>query len=131
LERIVVTRENPVKGATKVANCKLTPDPGGDPLVFKSAPGNLALKLTPTSGNVTFLLKDTDVLDATGKSVNPTKTPTSLSFTVQAGQTYLLEPQYFIFPTHSTGTLQEDCANGLVLSKVSAVTNPQQFTIRG
>jgi len=115
-------------GAT-ATSCKLTQT--SDPAVFKSSPGVVSLNLTSTSGNVAFLLKDTDVLDSSGKSVNPTKTPTALTFTVAAGQTYVVEAEYFIFPTHSTGTLQESCTGGVVLSQVSAVTNPQQFTIKG
>jgi hypothetical protein len=77
------------------------------------------------------LLKDTDVLDSSGKSVSPSKSPTTISFTVTAGQTYFVEAEYFIFPTHSTGTLKERCAGGVTLSQISAVTNPQQFTIKG
>lgn len=114
---------------SNAASCRLTQTP--DPAVFNSTPGTVNLILKPTSGNVAFLLKDTDVLDSSGKSVNPTKTPTTLTFTVVAGQTYVVEAEYFIFPTHSTGTVQESCAGGVVLSQISAVTNPQQFTIKG
>jgi hypothetical protein len=114
---------------SNTASCRLAQTP--DPAVFNSTPGTVNLILKPTSGNVAFLLKDTDVLDSSGKSVNPTKTPTTLSFTVALGQTYIVEAEYFIFPTHSTGTLQEDCTGGAVLSQVNAVTNPQQFTIKG
>jgi len=89
------------------------------------------LVLNTKTGNVAFLVKETDVFDSSGKSVNPTKTPTTVSFTVVAGQNYIIESEYFIFPTHSTGTLQEDCSAGVVLSQVNAVTNPQQFTIKG
>ena len=110
------------------ATCKLTPT--SDPAVFNSSAGNVSLILIPTSGNVTFMVKDTDVLDQSGNSVNPTKTATTLTFTAASGKTYLVEAEYFIFPTHSTGTLQENCTGGTVLSQVSAVTNPQQFTIK-
>jgi hypothetical protein len=114
---------------SNAASCKLTQTQ--DPAVFNSTPGTVNLVLKPTTGNVAFLLKDTDVLDSSGKSVNPMKTPTTLAFIVSAGQTYIVETEYFIFPTHSTGTLQEDCTGGVVLSQVNAVTNPQQFTIKG
>jgi hypothetical protein len=118
-----------MKNTATQQSCKLTPT--DDPAVFDSSPGNVKLILVPDSGNVAFMLKDTDVLDSSGKSVSPTKTPTSLSFTVKAGQTYVVEADYYIFPTHSTGTLKEDCPKGVVLSEVTAVMNPQQFTIRG
>jgi len=115
---------------SSASSCRLTAT--ADPAVFKSTPGTVNLILKSVTGNVTFLLKDTDVLDAAGNSVNPTKTPTTLSFKVTAGQTYIVETEYFIFPTHSTGTLQEDCTGGgVVLSQVNAATNPQQFTIQG
>jgi hypothetical protein len=110
-------------------SCKLAET--DDPDVFKSGTGSVSLTLKSANGNVAFLLKDTDVLDSSGNSVNPTKTPTTLTFNVVAGQTYVVEAEYYIFPTHSTGTLQEDCPGGVVLSQVSAVTNPQQFTIQG
>ena len=116
--------------ATSATNaCKLAPT--ADPAVFKSAPGNLRLVLKPTSGNVTFIVKDTDVLDSSGKSVDPAKTATTLSFVVTAGQTYLVETEYLTFPTHSTGELREDCLGGLLLSPINAMTNPQQFTVQG
>jgi hypothetical protein len=109
--------------------CRLTAT--SDPAVYNSSPGSVNLTLTPTNGNVAFLPKNTDVLDSSGNSVTPSKTPTSLTFTVAAGQTYVVEAEYFIFPPNSTGTLQEGCSNGVVLSQVSAVRNPQQFTIKG
>jgi hypothetical protein len=109
--------------------CRLTPT--SDPAVFNASPGTVALILTPTKGNVTFMVKDTDVLDSSGKSVNPTKTATTLKFTVVQGQMYLVETEYFVFPTDSTGTLKENCPGGLTLSQVNALTNPQQFTIKG
>lgn len=101
-----------------------------DPAVFKSSPGTLSLTLKPISGNVTFMLKDTDVLESS-KSVNPSKTTTTLSFTVVAGHSYTIEVEYFIFPTHSTAVLQENCTGGVVLSQVNVATNPQQFSIQG
>jgi len=111
------------------SGCRLTPT--ADPAVFKSTPGIVTLALNPTTGNVTFLVKETDVMDSSGKSVSPTKTATSIQFTVAAGQTYTVETEYFIFPTHSTGVLQESCSGGVVLSQVSIATNPQQFVIKG
>lgn len=109
--------------------CKLTPDQD-DPSLFTSTPGTVKLKLVSNVGNVAFLLQNTDVLDSSGQSINPTKTPTTLTFPVTAGNTFIVETQYFIFPTHSSGVLQEDCLSGVVLSPVSAIHNPQQFTIK-
>lgn len=114
---------------SSAGGCKLTAT--SDPAVFNASPGAVKLILTPTKGNVTFMVKDTDVLDGSGQSVNPTKTATTLEFTVKSGQTYLVETEYFIFPTDSTGTLQESCSGGVVLSPVDALRNPQQFTVRG
>ena len=108
--------------------CLLSKTP--DPAVFKSGAGTLTLLLKSTNGNITFMLKDTDVLDS-GQSVNPTKTTTALSFTVVAGHSYTVEVEYFIFPTHSTGVLQENCTGGVTLSPVNIATNPQQFSIQG
>ena len=110
--------------------CKLTPDPK-DPSRFNSGEGTVTLKLVSNVGNIAFFIQNTDVLDAAGNSVNPTKTPTSLSFSVAKGKAYVVETMYFIFPTHSSGVLQEDCPGGVILSAVNAIHNPQQFTVQG
>jgi hypothetical protein len=115
--------------SSSASGCKLTAT--SDPAVFNASPGAVTLLLTSTKGNVTFMVKDTDVLDGSGQSVNPTKTATTLKFTVKQGQTYLVETEYFIFPTDSTGTLQESCTGGVVLSQVDSLRNPQQFTVKG
>lgn len=113
------------------AICRLTRDSDDPNLFTASAPGAVNLKLVSNVGNIAFLLQNTDVLDSSGKSINPTKTPTALTFNVTEGDTFIVETLYFIFPTHSVGVLQEDCANGVVLSPISAIQNPQQFTIKG
>ena len=110
--------------------CRLTPDPD-DPSRFNAAAGTVNLKLVSKVGNIAFFIQNTDVVESGGASVNPTKTPTTLSFSVKAGKTYIIEATYFIFPTNSSGVLQEDCAEGVVLSIVNAIHNPQQFTIQG
>ena len=109
-------------------SCKLSAPNG---TVFNSKPGDVSLTLKQINGSVTFSLQNTDVLDSSGKSVNPTKTLTTLSFKVTAGQTYVLETVYHIVPLSADATLQEDCTNGVELSQVSVLTPTQQFTIRG
>lgn len=118
-----------MKNTDGVATCKLVPTT--DPAVFKSSPGVISFVLVSTSGNISFLTKNTDVLDQSGSSINPNKTPTTLSFTVIAGQTYVFMAEYFLFPSNSTGVLKEDCIAGTLISELNAMTNPQQFTIKG
>jgi len=127
---VVVCGKEPFMAPAPSANsCRLTQTQ--DPAVFRATPGTVTLALSPTKGNVTFMVKDTDVLDSSGKSVKPTKTATTLNFTVEAGEMYLVETEYFIFPPDSTATLSESCPQGTTLSQINALTNPQQFTIKG
>ena len=118
-----------MKNLDNIATCKLVSTP--DPAVFKSSAGIVTLVLASTSGNISFLMKNTDVLDQSGSSINPTKTPTTLSFTVTARHTYRVMAEYFLFPPSSTGALKEGCITGTLISELNAMTNPQQFTIQG
>jgi len=111
------------------ADCKMSPDATGQ-ADFVSKPGSVTLELVSTSGSVNFGAP-TDVTDATGNSIGPQKTATTLQFTVSAGQTYSLIAAYLFFPPTSTGRLQEKCSAGVVLSPVGPINNPQQFRIRG
>jgi len=98
--------------------------------VFKSTPGLVTLSLVSKTGNVAFD-SVTDVVDSSNKSVGPTKTANTLSFTVVAGQTYFVETLYVFLPPNSTGVLQEGCPGGIILSDVDPLTNPQKFEVRG
>jgi hypothetical protein len=107
--------------------CKLIPTP--NPSVFKANPGSLSVEIVPTNGNVAFVPPNCDVTDASNNSVNPTKTPTTITFNVVAGQTYHLMLLFNIFPLNSTGTLQESCTAHTVMDQISSASNPEVYTI--
>jgi hypothetical protein len=107
--------------------CKLIPTP--NPSVFKANPGPLSIEIVPKTGNVAFVPPNCDVTDSSGTSVNPTKTPTTISFTVVAGQTYHLMLLFDIFPLNSTGILQESCTGHTELDQISSASNPEVYTI--
>jgi hypothetical protein len=107
--------------------CKLTPT--ANPSVFKSGPGSLSIEVVPKTGNVAFVPPNCDVTDSSGGSVSPTKTPTTITFTVVSGQTYHLKLLFNIFPLNSTGTLQESCTAHTQIDGISSASNPEVYTI--
>jgi hypothetical protein len=107
--------------------CRLTQIPSG---VFKSTPGTVTLVLTSTKGNVAFNAV-TDVVDSKNKTVPSINTGNILSFDVTAGEAYSVRTLYTFLPPDSTGVLREGCPDGVILSYVDALTNPQKFTVMG
>jgi hypothetical protein len=113
--------------ATIPSPCLLSPTP--NPSVFHANPGTLTIEIVPKTGNVAFVPSNCDVTDSSNNSVNPTKTPTTISFKVVAGQSYHLRLLFNIFPLNSTGTLQEQCTGNTVLDQISQLSNPEVYTI--
>lgn len=113
--------------ATVQNACLLSPTP--NPSVFNANPGTLTIEIVPKIGNVAFVPPNCDVTDSSNNSVNPTKTPTTMSFKVVAGQSYHLRLLFNIFPLNSTGTLQEQCSGNTVLDQISQLSNPEVYTI--
>ncbi len=107
--------------------CRLVPTP--NPSVYKATAGSLTITITPTKGNVAFVPTNCDVTDTSNSSVNPTKTSTSITFTVTTGQTYHLKLLFDIFPLDSTGTLKESCIAQTELDQISSASNPEVYTI--
>jgi hypothetical protein len=99
--------------------------------VFTARPGLLAIEVVTKTGNIAFVPSTCDVTDSSGASVNPTKTTTTMSFTVVAGQHYHLVALFAIFPLSSTGTLRESCTALTELDDVSSSSNPEVYTILG
>jgi hypothetical protein len=85
----------------------------------------------PTSGSIAFVPPNCDVLDSTGKSISPTKTPTSISFKVAKGASYHLRILYDLEPVSATGELREDCVAKTLIDTISATSNPEVYTIVG
>lgn len=107
--------------------CKLIPTP--NPSVFNASPGPLSIDIVPKTGNVAFVPPNCDVTDSSSTSVNPQKTPTTITFTVVAGQTYHLMVLFDIFPLSSTGILQESCTGHTELDQISSASNPEVYTL--
>jgi hypothetical protein len=107
--------------------CLLTPTP--NPSVFNASPGTLTVEIVPKTGNVAFVPPNCDVTDGSAHSVNPTKTPTTVSFKVVAGQSYHLRLLFDIFPLSSTGTLQEQCSGNTAIDQITQLSNPEVYTI--
>lgn len=115
--------------AAVLTTCRLTPTP--NPSVFKSGPGQLTIEVVPKVGKVAFVPPNCDVTDASGTSVQPAKTPTSIQFAVVAGQTYHLKLLFDMFPLSSRGALQEQCTSHTPMDEISSASNPQVYTILG
>jgi hypothetical protein len=108
-------------------SCLLSPTP--NPSVYDASPGMLTIEIAPKTGNVAFVPPNCDVTDSSDNSVNPTKTPTTISFNVVAGQSYHLRLLFDIFPLNSKGTLQEKCSGNTVMDEISQLSNPEVYTI--
>src|SRR5262249_10303118 len=125
--RSTKSRRTEMNPAAAQSACLLSSTP--NPSVFKASPGMLTVEIVPTVGNVAFVPPSCDVTDSSNASVNPPKTPTTISFQVVAGQSYHLRLLFNIFPLNSKGTLQEQCSGNTVLDQISQLSNPEVFTI--
>jgi hypothetical protein len=104
--------------------------PTSNPGVFTAiSPGAITIAIESVTGNIAFVAPNCDVTDSSGQSINPTRTPTSITFTVVAGKTYHLRLLFDIFPRGSTGTLKEDCAGQTVLDRIASASTSEVFTI--
>ncbi len=114
--------------------CVLSPDPNDitESVFLVNPAGPVTVKIKSVTGSVLFSPKGTTVIDSTGTQVSGTSFPTadSYSFPTVKGQTYTLETAYVCLPPNSTGTLNEDCPGGVVLSDILSTTIGQIFKIK-
>jgi hypothetical protein len=113
----------PASTPVATSPCLVTPVVvAGQPNTYKAAPGTIRLKILPGSGTFTFDVLNCAVRDSANAVVpiDSNATPTTLSFAVAAGNSYVFSAAYF-FNSNATATLIEDCTGQTPLDSLNAL----------